>query len=97
MKQLAKLHDRSLNGEIIQACRAWILVERERAAMGYQKRITASFNSELEGATDEMSERLIKIAPASLVKFLRDEADLPLTEQEAEKWLSRQKWYRKQQ
>lgn len=96
MKRLAESHDRSLNGEIVQACKAWIEAEKRVAAKSYYERAYASFNSELESATDEMSDRGISITPASLAKFVSspEESGVPLTEQEAERWLSQQEWYR---
>ncbi len=37
MKQLAGEHGRSLHSEVIQACKAWIQAERNKAMLGHQE------------------------------------------------------------
>ncbi|SRR6266849_8794911 len=39
MKQLAEQHTRSLNGEINQACKAWIQAERDKAVAAFDAKV----------------------------------------------------------
>jgi len=39
MKRLAKEHDRSINSEIIQACKAWIVAEREKSVIAFDAKV----------------------------------------------------------